>query len=274
MKTLTLQILKDYPVPRGALALWWLGQAGFILKSPAGKLIAIDPYLSNSLEAEAKRIGLDLRRKIPVPMVPEELVGIDLYVMTHSHMDHMDPETLKPYRAAGGNGPYLAPPETWQRLQEQLGVPPDQIIMTWPNKTHVVGDLTLRTTFAIGYGGDDLTHVGYLVSVSDGPTFYFTGDTAYEDLLWLSVREHHPDVMIAVINGAFRNMGPAEAAKLALQVDPEIVIPCHHDMFPSNSIPAQMLQTNLIGLGIGQKYHTIGHAEPYCYSSAKTGSNS
>ena len=77
---------------------------------------------------------------------------------------------------------FLAPAETAEKLQ-QLGVPPDQILMTWPNKTCTVGDLEIRATFAVPFSGDDLTHVGYLVRVDGGPCVYFTGDTAYHELL-------------------------------------------------------------------------------------------
>ena len=38
-----------------------------------------------------------------------------------------------------------------------LGVPPEQTIMVWPNKTHALGDLTVRTTFAIPFSGNDLS---------------------------------------------------------------------------------------------------------------------
>jgi len=248
------------------MTMWWLGQSGFVVKSPAGILIVIDPYLSNSCKADGDRLGIDAQRQVPIPIGPEELAGVDLYVLTHSHGDHMDPETIGPYRRAGGAGPYLAPPETWERLQEQVGVPADQIIMTWPNKTHTLGDLTLRATFAIGLGSDDMTHVGYVISLADGPTFYWTGDTAYEDLVWMGVKDHHPDVMIAVINGAFRNLGPAEAAKLTQQVDPKVVIPCHYDMFHCNTMAPQMLQTNLVVMGIGEKYLLLEHGEAYTYS--------
>jgi L-ascorbate 6-phosphate lactonase len=64
-----------------------------------------------------------------------------------------------------------------------LGVPASEISMVWPNKSVTIGDLTVRATFAIPLGGDDLTHVGYLFSVKDGPTVYFTGDTGYHEVL-------------------------------------------------------------------------------------------
>ena len=247
------------------MSVWWLGQSSYFLKTPQGVLAVIDPYLSNVCKEDGDRYGMIADRKVPAPMTPEELVGVDLYVLTHSHLDHMDPGTIPRYREAGGKGPYLAPAETWERLQEQFGVPAEEITMTWPNRTFQLGDLTLRTTFAIGFGADDMTHVGYLASIERGPTFYFTGDTAYEDLVAIGVRDHRPDVMFTVINGGFRNMGPAEAAKLAKEVDPKVVIPSHHDLFHCNTMPPQMLQTNLIILGIGEKYHVLEHFQPYTY---------
>jgi len=265
MATVTMKQLQEFSVPAGSLTVWWLGQNSFILKSPGEKIVTIDPYLSNSCEEGARDLGMNAARRVPIPIEPRDLVGIDLCVFTHSHMDHMDPETIGPYREAGGKGPYLAPPETWERLQSQIGVPEDEISMTWPNKTYTIGDLSLRTTFAIGFAGDDMTHVGYLVSVANGPTFYFTGDTAFEDLVWMGVKEHKPDVMIAVINGAYRNLGPAEAAKLAERINPEIVIPCHYDMFHCNTMAPQMLQTNLIIQEMGEKYRVLEHVNPYTY---------
>ena len=265
MSELNLDQLRDHPTPPGSLTVWWLGQSGYFLKSPQGTLVVIDPYFSNLCKADGERYGMNADRQIPAPMRAEELVGVDLYVLTHSHLDHMDPETIRRYREAGGRGPYLAPPETWQRLQEQFGIPSDEITMIWPNKSHTVGDLTLRATFAVGFAADDMTHVGYLASIEGGPTFYFTGDTAYEDLVGIGVRDHKPDVMFTVINGAFRNLGPAEAAKLAKLVDPKLVIPCHHDMFHCNTAPPQMLQSNLILAGMGERYRELEHFRPFTY---------
>lgn len=251
--------IRGQRVPAGGVALWWLGQAGFVIKTPGGTVAAIDPYLTNSCKAVGDRFGFNMDRMVPPPMRPAELAGLlDVYAMTHSHQDHLDPETLAGYRAAGGAGPYLAPAETVEKLTG-LGVPAEQVRMVWPNKTVAVGDLTLRATFAIPLGGDDLTHVGYLAFVADGPTVYFTGDTAYHDVLAAAAGEHKPAVLVAVINGAFRNMGPADASKLARQLDVKTVIPCHHDLFPDNCQPPQMLETNLKLEGIGERYRLLEH---------------
>jgi len=258
------QQILQYSVPARSVTLWWLGQAGVVIKSPGGRIAVIDPYLSNSCKALGEQYGFDMDRLVPPPLRPLDLVGVDVYAVTHSHQDHLDPETLAGYRAAGGKGPYLAPPETAEKLQA-LGVPPDQIVMTWPNKTFTIGDLELRATIAIPFSGDDLTHVGYLVRVHDGPTIYVTGDTAYHEILAIAVAPHRPDILLAVINPAFRNMGPAEAARLAKQLDVKLAIPCHYDLFPDNSLPPQLFRTNLKVEGIGERYRQLCHGEPLAF---------
>ncbi len=187
-------------VPPGRVALWWLGQSGFLVKSPSGITVAIDPYLSNSCKAVGETAGFDMDRLVPPPVEPRGLLGIELYCITHSHQDHLDPETVGPYLAAGGTAKFIAPAESVENLLS-LGVDPHRIEMIWPNKTTTAGDLSVRATFAIPLGGDDLTHVGYLVSIEGGPRIYFTGDTAYHDVLVDAVSAHRPDVLVTVING-------------------------------------------------------------------------
>jgi L-ascorbate 6-phosphate lactonase len=253
-------------VPPRAMTMWWLGQSSFICKSPGGATVALDPYLTNSCKAIGEQIGFNMDRMVPPPLSPAELVGIDLYAMTHSHQDHLDPDTVAGYRAAGGTGPFLAPAETVEKLTA-LGVPPDSIVMTWPNKVYTNRDLRVQATFAIPFGGDDLTHVGYLVSVENGPKVYFTGDTAFHELLAIAMRPHKPDILVAVINGAFRNLSPAEAARLARELDVKVVIPSHHDLFPDNSQAPHMLQTNLKIEGIGDRYKLLEHGLSFTFPS-------
>jgi L-ascorbate 6-phosphate lactonase len=263
MSQITMRDLRAHTVAKGSVTLWWLGQASWIIKSPGGQILALDPYLSdscNGLSAE-----FNMKRQFPAPLSGGELNGIDAYVLTHTHQDHLDPVTLAAYLKAGGRGPFVAPNETAEKLTS-LDVSPKDIQTVWPNKVVNFGDVSLRTTFAIPYGGDDLTHVGYLLSVKDGPVVYFTGDTAYHDILRFAVAPHKPDALVTVINGAFRNMGPAEAARLALQLGVKIAIPCHHDLFLDNSLPPQLFHSCLKVEGIGNTYRTPKHGEPFTIS--------
>jgi L-ascorbate 6-phosphate lactonase len=243
-----------------------LGQNGWILKSPGGKVLAIDPYLSNSCKAIGQSVGINMDRMVPPPLSPDELVGIDACYLTHGHGDHLDPETILPYRAAGGRGPIIAPPETAEKLAN-LGVPASEIVMTWPNKEQIFGDVTVHGTFAIPFGADDMTHMGYVVKLASGPTLYFTGDTRYHEVLASCVAHHKPDILITVIN-PFGNLDPGQAARLAKDIDAKLVIPCNYDLFPDNSLPPKLLRSNLVVLGIGERYRELELGKMYVFPEA------
>ena len=255
-------------VPAGHAALWWLGQNGWIVKSPRGTVITIDPYLTNACKAVGAAAGLNFDRLVPPPLQPRDLAGlVDAYVMTHGHEDHLDPETVRPYRAAGGHGPFVAPPETCDKLRA-LDVPDAEIRMIWPNKEFSWGDITVRGTFAIPLGGDDMTHMGFIVKLAGGPVMYFTGDTRYHEVLASCVVAHQPDVLVTVIN-PFANLDPGQAARLAKDIGAKVVIPCHYDLFPDNSLSPRLLRTNLIALGIGDRYRELQHGKLYLYPEPK-----
>ncbi len=39
--------IRDMVLEPGSLAIFWIAQAGFVYKTPGGKIVYIDPYLSN-----------------------------------------------------------------------------------------------------------------------------------------------------------------------------------------------------------------------------------
>ena len=41
--------IKSFDVPRGEVGVWWLGQNGFVFKTPEGTLVSVDLYLTNSV---------------------------------------------------------------------------------------------------------------------------------------------------------------------------------------------------------------------------------
>ena len=42
-----INAIRETPVGEGELAICWLGQAGFCLKDAAGRMLMLDPYLTN-----------------------------------------------------------------------------------------------------------------------------------------------------------------------------------------------------------------------------------
>ncbi len=248
-----------FEVPARSVAIWFLGQNGWILKSPSGFTVAIDPYLSDLLNG--KRPNLDQARQVPIFIEPERL-RVDLHACTHSHADHACPETIAGSRKAGTRQ-FMGPAETLA-VFERAGVPAEERIPIWPNHVVRFADLTFTGTFALPTDHTDLTHMGFMIAVEDGPTVYVTGDTADTPILETAAR-HAPDVMIVCINAGFRNLSHWEAAELVKVIDPEIAIPCHYDMFPDNTCPPHMFRASLAVLGIEDKYRLVEHATPFVY---------
>jgi len=232
--------IRHYSVARGTAALWWLGQNGFIFKTAGGTVIAADLYLSNSCAAVAPP-GMDLGRQVPVLIPPEE-IDVDVYVCTHSHQDHADPETIGRLRHRDTMR-FIGPHQACDVFR-RCGIESGRIEATWPDHTIEAGDITLRATFAMPTDDTDLNHVGYVFSFGGGPRVYMTGDTAACELLG-AARKHEPHAMIACINGGFRNLSHEQAALLAAEIRPRVAIPCHYDMFPDNAADPRQFQAML-----------------------------
>ena len=59
-----MQQIREYVVPKKSVALWWLGQNGYIFKTPEGTLASVDLYLTEQLR-RAWRPASDLSRAGP-----------------------------------------------------------------------------------------------------------------------------------------------------------------------------------------------------------------
>lgn len=215
-------------VERGTTALWWVGQNGFLFKTAEGTVVGTDLYLTDSCAGLIQ--GIDLSRQVPVLIPPEEL-DVDLYVCTHSHQDHADPETIGRLRRKE-TMLFVGPHRTCEVFRA-CGVEDGRMAAVWAGQEVEARDVAMRATFAMPTDDTDLNHVGYVFRFGGGPKVYMTGDTAACELLGSAGRQR-PEYMITVINGGFKNLSHDQAALLAAEVRPKGAIPCHYDMFPDN----------------------------------------
>ena len=74
-----MQEIRAFPVEKRSVAMWWLGQNGYIFKTPEGTLLSTDMYLTDSCAPLGADAGMDLARRVPVLIRPEEL-DVDLLV--------------------------------------------------------------------------------------------------------------------------------------------------------------------------------------------------
>ena len=256
-----MKSVRSFKVDHGSVALWWLGQMGYLIKTPAGTLFSVDAYLTNSCKKIGDSMGMNLDRKVPILIEPEEL-EVDHFLCTHSHGDHADPETitrLRPGAVETFVGPGLAC-ETYA----QCGVDKSKVQQVYPGGKTQFSDVTLHGTFALPTDDGELTHMGYVLAIENGPRVYISGDTDYHELLG-HVRRLEPDVMITCMNSGFNNMSHWEAAELAGIIKPKVAIPCHYDMFPDNAADPQLFRAALKFKAPEVRYQQLEYVKPFVF---------
>jgi L-ascorbate metabolism protein UlaG (beta-lactamase superfamily) len=229
----------------GAVAVWWLGQSGFLLKTRRGVLL-IDPYLSEHLTAKYAGTGREHVRMTAAPCRGGDLPFVDLVLASHKHSDHLDPGTLPELMAASPRCA-LAMPEAIEGHAVGLGLPADRLVGLVAGMTIEAAGFRVRALPSAHEGLDTdesgrHLYLGFVVE-TEGRRFYHSGDSlAYEGLAgWLGGAPF--DAMFLPINGRDPargvpgNMSAAEAVGLAAAVRPRWVVPHHYDMFTFNTVP-------------------------------------
>ncbi len=221
-----MRAVLELPLRSGQAGLWFLGQAGYLIRS-GGVTVAIDPYLSDAAAANAPEFA----RLAPPPIAPGDL-KVDLYLVTHDHLDHLDPDTIRAYRHAKETQ-FIAPRLAARKLV-QLGLPPAQVMRLDSAEEGIWRDLSIRGIFALATSADVLDTTGYMLRFPNGRTVYHVSDTAFTPLL-LQAAPKGVEVMLVPINGKWGNLNIEQAAELAAAVGPRYVLPCHYDMMALNT---------------------------------------
>ena len=256
-----MRSIQGFRPPPNSLAIWYLGQNGFILKFGAGPLIGIDLYLTNSCASTFAHLPYRLDRQLPVFIEPEDL-EIDVFITTHSHQDHADPETIE---RMDKSGPLFVGPFDSHRLYRDCGVPERNLRLIHPGETLEIGSsITVQGTFALPTDGTDLNHTGMLLRFSDGTTFYNTGDTAYAERL-AALLPTEVDVCAICINGGLHNLTPVEAAGILSAIRPRVAIPCHYDMMVNNVGSPDMLRVAMDLASSPAVFKLMKYYEPWLY---------
>lgn len=221
-----MKTILDHKLAEPEAALWWLGQAGYIIRG-AGLTVVIDPYLSDSVAKDAPKFS----RLYPSPIEPGEL-SADIYIITHDHLDHLDPDTIIPYTKKNETW-FVAPRHAAKKLMS-LGIPARQIVILHAGDTWRLGSAEITGVFALPTGADVLDTTGYFMKFGNGRNFYHTSDTEFHPLV-LAAAPKKPEMMLVPINGKWGNPGPEQAAAFVHAVQPGCVLPNHYDLMELNA---------------------------------------
>jgi L-ascorbate 6-phosphate lactonase len=274
--TLARQV-RELEVPYGHLALWALGQQGYILKG-GRHVVVIDPYLSNYVEEIVPNQMGFFARQVPIVVPPEELDMATLALATHQHADHCDPQTLHPLMRASKDASLVTSYKAKETLSQErfdtgrISVPPIGEAVEY-------GDgLTVTAIPSAHYRHEPDEHgnpayLGFVINLN-GVTLYHCGDTIIYPGLIERLKEQEIDIACLPINGRdwFReqhdltgNLDYREAAELAVAAGVQVLIPGHNDMFAANRINPAYLLDYLQAHHPTQRVHFLQAGELYYY---------
>jgi len=219
------------------IALWWLGQQSFILKS-SGTVIYLDAYLEPN---KNRRIG-------PL-LTPSEITNATLVLGTHNHSDHIDKWAWPGIANASPNARFVVPKILLPKLAQTLGIPEKRFVGLDDGALENINGIKITgVASAHEFLDRDKTtgcypYLGYIVETG-GFVIYHAGDTVKYEGLESKLKQWDFDIAMLPINGrdavrlknnCIGNMTYQEAADLAGAIKPGLTIPSHWDMFESNS---------------------------------------
>ena len=237
--------------------LTWYGQAAFRLVTPSGKVILIDPWITNPLNPNGKQDLADLKK-------------VDLILISHGHSDHVGDavEIAKRTKAK-----LVTSFDQAQAYTRYLGFPSEQVGVDSAGNvggTLVFFDGEVKITLVNAIHGSTLSAkekggdmpypagnpIGFVIAVRNGPTLYHTGDTdEFTDMQLL--KPMRITLMLACIGDHF-TMGPERAADAVSLVQPEKVAPMHYGTFPVLSGTPAQFAAALKAKGLLGKYQPLG----------------
>jgi L-ascorbate metabolism protein UlaG (beta-lactamase superfamily) len=180
----------DFPLVRPDLAwlhanktepsITWIGHATLLLQV-GGLNILTDPHFSERAFAVQ---WMGPRRRVPLTVKLDELPRIDLVVISHSHYDHLDRDSVQALNRQPGGAPLFLVPLGVERWLADQGITRTQALDWWGQVQH--GGLEVhfvpsqhwsaRTPFdrnSTLWGGWVIRHPSF--------SFYFAGDTGYSN---------------------------------------------------------------------------------------------
>jgi L-ascorbate metabolism protein UlaG (beta-lactamase superfamily) len=218
----------------GKVEVHWLGQAAFKITTPTGKVIVLDPFLTQNPKTPADYKDL------------AKLGNVDLILITHGHGDHVG--DVKDLAARNSGAKVYGPagliatltdlgwikPEQGVRFGKGGKVQPlgPQITITQVHAEHS-SEVTVtdpETKKSTTYPGGE--PAGFIIEMENGFKIYHMGDTGLFGDMKLIADYYKPDLILMPIGGHFV-MDPQDAAYATKEwLKPKFVIPMHYGTFP------------------------------------------
>ena len=198
----------------------WLGHAAFLIESPGGARVAVDPWIGNNPKFPK---GFDLSK-------------LDAIAATHGHFDHFGEDGIALAKRSGAT--VVAIFELALHCGEN-GV--EKVSGMNKGGRQTVAGIEFRMVQAVHSSGTSgagretnfpADPCGYVLTFEDGYRIYHAGDTAVFSDMSLIGKLYEPDLALLPI-GDFYTMGPREAAMACELLRVPRVIGMHWGTFPA-----------------------------------------
>src|SRR3954464_3238885 len=214
----------------------WIGHATVLLRM-GGHTVLTDPNLGGAI--------IVLPRVTPASVTPAELPPIQFALISHPHMDHLDPWTLRKLGRHAG----LVVPRGAESYVQGL---PEKIEALAPWQSIERGGVRV-TAVPVKHGGgryliDQLwnhAHTGYVIEAA-GRTVFFAGDTAADPADFEEIGRRFPGIDLALIpiapakGHSQAHVHPPEALDVFAQVGARYMVPIHFETFANSDAPVDL----------------------------------
>lgn len=201
-----------------SLTITWFGHATFMLTSPKGTRIVVDPWLEGN------------------PSCPENMKKIDkadLILLSHGHFDHVG-DAVSVARSTGAKVVGIYELCAWL---ESKGVKNTSGMNIGGTQKFGAISVTMVQAFHSSAAVEDGKTIylgepaGFVIKFEDGLTVYYSGDTALFGDMKLIGDFYHPEIAFLPIGDHF-TMGPEAAARACELLGVRQVVPIHWGTFP------------------------------------------
>jgi L-ascorbate metabolism protein UlaG (beta-lactamase superfamily) len=196
----------------------WLGHATVLVQTAKGTNLLIDPFIEHNPKYPK---GFEL---------PER---IHYVLLTHGHGDHVSDavpvakkhksNVVAIYELAAHMNKEGAENITGMNIGGTAQL--DDVAVTMVEAKHSAG---VESKDGTQYAG---VATGFVLTITDGPVLYHSGDTTVFSDMKLIRDLYHPEIAMLPIGG-FYTMGPREAALAAQFLAPKAILPIHFGTFP------------------------------------------
>jgi L-ascorbate metabolism protein UlaG (beta-lactamase superfamily) len=261
--------------------LYWLGQAGFLIRSP-GLTWVVDPYLSDRLAEKYRNHEFSHERVMPAPLSAPEMPELDFVFCTHHHGDHLDGPTLEWIAANRPHTRFVVPAGIAAEMS-RLALPAERVLWAEADRT-----ITLAPDFVVTpvpaaheeFGFDDRGRhrfLGYLFHCGT-LKLYHSGDSVPYDGLSGRIAALRPDLALLPVNGSRRelrerniagNFSLAEAIELCRCARVPVMMAHHFGMFAFNTADPALIDkaareappaVRVLRAEIGVRYNLVPYA--------------